>query len=246
MKITVKRDGLSYEVNLSQGIDCGSTFGDEKREPSAWYVNPVRIEPVKMDDWTGSVAQGSSVNFYEVQLNPHGNGTHTECYGHIDKGHQKLNDHLKETHGWIYFQRLPIRELNGDRVLLLEDLKIPDGGFPEFVGIEAEGLPFPGHFSNTNPPYIEAALCKRLADLGVKHLLTNLPSVDREEDGGALAAHRAFWNYPDAIREEATITEFTNFDASLKAGLYFINLQTANIHSDAVPSRPVLYEVKAL
>lgn len=32
--------------------------------------------------------------------------------------------------------------------------------------------------------------------LEVKHLLVDLPSVDRENDGGRLAAHRIFWNLP--------------------------------------------------
>lgn len=246
MEITVERNGQPYRIDLSHAIDCSSTFGDTAREPSAWYVKPVSISPVRIDDWLGSVEAGSSVNFYEVQLNPHGNGTHTECYGHIDKGHQKLNDHLRESHGWIHFQRLPIRSENGDRLLKLEDLIEPAEGFPEFVGIEAAGLPFPGHFSNTNPPFIEAALCKRLAELGVKHLLTNLPSVDKEEDGGALAAHRAFWQYPHNTRREATITEFTNFPSNLEEGFYFINLQTAPIHNDAVPSRPLLFKCKSL
>ncbi len=241
MIVKLNKGDKLFEVDLSQPILCSTTFGDADREPSAWYVDPVKIEPVQMGDWVGSVAEGSSVNFFNVLLNPHGNGTHTECYGHIDKGQQKLNDCLKETHGWIHFQRLPIRQVGEDKILLLEDLMIPEEGFPEFVGLEAEGLPFPGHFSNTNPPYMEAALCEKLAQLGVKHLLTNLPSVDREEDGGALAAHRAFWSYPEDIREDATITEFTYFPPELSEGIYFINLQVAPIHNDAVPSRPLLF-----
>lgn len=244
MKIQVSRNGQIFTVDLAQPIDCSSTFGDAAKEPSAWYVEPVKIEPVVMGDWVGSVAQGSSVNFYQVMLNPHGNGTHTECYGHIDKGQQKIGEQQKDFHGWMHFQRLPIREQNGDRLLLLKDLVIPSEGFPDFVGLEAEGLPFPGHFSNTNPPFIEAALCAKLAKLGVKHLLTNLPSVDQEEDGGALAAHRAFWCYPEQTRAEATITEFSNFPDHLKEGFYFINLQVAPIHSDAAPSRPLLFETQ--
>lgn len=246
MEIKLKRNGRPYAVDLGQAINCGSTFGDSQREPSAWYVDPVKIEPVRMDNWLGAVAQGSAVNFFEVHLNPHGNGTHTECYGHIDKGHQKLGDHLHEHHGWVHYQALPIKEKDGDQLLLLEDLEIPEEGFPEFVAIAAAGLPFPGHFSNTNPPYFEPALCAQLAEQGVKHLITNLPSVDREEDGGALAAHRAFWQYPHDTREGATITELAVFPANLKSGFYFINLQTAPIHSDAVPSQPLLYEAKGL
>jgi arylformamidase len=39
--------------------------------------------------------------------------------------------------------------------------------------------------------------CAWLRSIGVKHLLLDLPSVDRERDEGLLAAHHAFWNYPE-------------------------------------------------
>ncbi|WP_421750831.1 cyclase family protein [Croceimicrobium sp.] len=243
MIIELMRGGRKYSVDLGKGVDCSSTLGDPKREPAAWYVDPVSIQPVRMGDWIGSVAEGGSVNFFEVKLNPHGNGTHTECYGHIDKQQQKVGDLMQEHHGWLYFQRLPMRQEGEDLLLKLEDLKIPEEGLPSFVALAADGLAFPKNFSNTNPPYFEAELCRYLAEAGVSHLLTNLPSVDREEDGGALAAHRAFWQYPKAIRKQATITELAHFPDELMEGIYFVNLQLAPLHNDAAPSRPVFYPI---
>jgi arylformamidase len=38
-----------------------------------------------------------------------------------------------------------------------------------------------------------------LRSIGVRHLLVDLPSVDREEDGGVLAAHHAFWDFPASL-----------------------------------------------
>ncbi len=244
MLIKISRNDKTFEVNLKAGIVCSSVFGDAEREPSAWYVEPVSNLPVRMGDWVGSVAEGGSVNFFEVKLNPHGNGTHTECYGHIDKGQQKVNELIKEQHGWLYFQRMPIRAEGQDGVLKLADLKLPEEGFPPFVALAADGLPFPGKFSNTNPPYLEPELCAFLAESGVQHLIVDLPSVDREEDGGALAAHRAFWQYPENTRETASITELAYFPKDLKEGFYFVNLQIAPLHNDAAPSRPVLYPVQ--
>lgn len=243
MIINVERQAQSYQVDLSKGIVCSSILGDPQREPSAWYVNPVAINPVRMGDWVGAVAEGGSVNFFDISFNPHGNGTHTECYGHIDKGHQKLHALMQEQHGWVYFQRMPLRMESGDQIMKLADLRIPSEGLPEFVALAADGLAFPAQFSNTNPAYLEAELCRYLAEAGVKHLIIDLPSVDREEDGGALAAHRAFWQYPEATREEATITELAYFPTELAEGFYFLNLQIAPFHNDAAPSRPVFYPV---
>lgn len=246
MEIQISRKAKNYRVDLNKGIVCSSVLGDASREPSAWYVKPVFINPVRMGDWVGAVAEGGSVNFFEVSLNPHGNGTHTECYGHIDKEHLKVNELIKENHGWVYFKRMPIRMVNGDQLLCLADLEVPEEGLPPFVALAADGLPFPGQFSNTNPPYLERALAAFLAEAGVRHLIVDLPSVDREEDGGALAAHRAFWQYPEATRKDASITELAYFPKELKEGFYFINLQIAPLHNDASPSRPIFYPAEEL
>jgi len=104
-------------------------------------------------------------------------------------------------------------------------------------------------YSHTNPPYLEAKAAAEMARLGVQHLLIDLPSVDREEDGGALAAHKAFWNVQDThqlnadARHEATITELIYVPDEVKDGPYLLNLQVAAFVNDAAPSRPVLYGV---
>ena len=96
-------------------------------------------------------------------------------------------------------------------------------------------------YSATNPPFVEPSLLNELYLAGIKHILIDLPSVDKEEDGGALAAHHAFWNYPADPRLDATITELVYIPESIQDGLYFLNLQVAPFVNDAAPSRPVLY-----
>ena len=80
-----------------------------------------------------------------------------------------------------------------------------------------------------------------MVEQGVRHLLVDLPSVDREEDGGKLLAHKAFWQYPDNIRENCTITELIYADNIIKDGLYLLNIQIASFEIDVSPSKPVLY-----
>jgi hypothetical protein len=88
----------------------------------------------------------------------------------------------------------------------------------------------------------EAALY--LVEIGVEHLLIDLPSVDKEKDNGKLLSHNAFWNTQGEVRKQATITEFIFVDNSIKDGLYFLNLQVAPFENDASPSRPVLYKLE--
>jgi hypothetical protein len=80
-----------------------------------------------------------------------------------------------------------------------------------------------------------------MAERGILHLLIDLPSVDREEDGGKLAAHKAFWQYPARPRMDATITELIFVNNMITDGLYLLNLQICSLSLDASPSKPVIY-----
>jgi len=96
-------------------------------------------------------------------------------------------------------------------------------------------------YSGTNPCYFEPEALAWLNEIGVLHLLTDQPSVDREEDGGLLLAHHAFWGYPHATRLEATITEMAFISDEIGDGDYLLNLMIASFVNDASPSKPVLY-----
>uniref|UniRef100_A0A7S2TJD1 Uncharacterized protein n=1 Tax=Lotharella oceanica TaxID=641309 RepID=A0A7S2TJD1_9EUKA len=52
-------------------------------------------------------------------------------------------------------------------------------------------------WSNTNPPYFTTQAAALLAGLGnMRTLLVDVPSVDREDDGGSLIVHRAIFQLP--------------------------------------------------
>lgn len=48
------------------------------------------------------------------------------------------------------------------------------------------------NYSHTNPPYLAEEAATYIREIGIQHLLIDLPSVDREEDEGKLLAHKAF------------------------------------------------------
>ena len=93
-KITHK--GKSYNLDLAKPIDISIPLRTGEENVNAWYSSPVKIEPVRMGDWVGDVKQGGSVNFRNISFNPHGNGTHTECVGHISKEDYSINKCLKK------------------------------------------------------------------------------------------------------------------------------------------------------
>ena len=98
-------------------------------------------------------------------------------------------------------------------------------------------------YSGTNFPYLTLGAMQRIVDAGVQHLLIDLPSVDREEDGGALAAHHLFWNVPAEPNFKKTITELIYVPNEISDGDYILNLQVSNFANDAAPSRPMLFDL---
>jgi kynurenine formamidase len=85
---------------------------------------------------------------------------------------------------------------------------------------------------------------------GIEHVVLDLPSADRAEDGGQLTVHREFFGLPagsvslaSARRPQCTITELAYIDDSVADGAYFLSLQIPALGGDAIPSRPLLYPV---
>ena len=97
-------------------------------------------------------------------------------------------------------------------------------------------------YSGTNPTFIDVEAMRFIVEKGIQHILVDLPSVDREEDGGRLEAHNCFWM--DGRAKKCTITELIYVPDSVPDGIYVLNLQTASIQSDAIPSKPILYQVR--
>ncbi|WP_207433491.1 cyclase family protein [Sabulibacter ruber] len=238
----------TYQFNPLQPLDISLRLAPGPENVNCFWAEPVQVETITVGSFVGSVALGGSTNYQRVHLTPHGNGTHTECYGHISPDPAaKLDNCL---HRFLFVAQLvsvtPKQQATGDWVVMAQDVlsQLPEENLPEALvlrtlpNLESKRT---AQYSGTNPTYIEPALAVYLAQRGVEHLLLDLPSVDREEDGGALLAHRAFWQYPDSVRKNATITELIFVPDAVADGLYLLNLQVTSLVLDASPSKPVLY-----
>jgi arylformamidase len=248
MFCNINHKGKTYKVDFDQPIDISIPLRSGAENVSAWYVDPVKIEPVHMGEWVGEVKQGAAVNFRNISFNPHGNGTHTECVGHISNEDHSINQCLQK----FFFTAelitlLPEERSGGDRVITKKQLEIMlQGKQPEAVVIRTLSNPpekINAQYSKTNPPYLLEEAALYLHECGVSHLLIDLPSVDKEVDGGKLLAHRAFWQYPAHTQFHRTITELIYVPNYVMDGLFILNLQIASFENDASPSKPVLYRV---
>ena len=248
MFATIKHELREITVDLDKPIDISIPLEAGPGKVSAWYVNPVRIEPVRADGWVGDVNEGGSVNFRDIYFNPHGHGTHTECVGHISKEWISVNKELKR---FFFLAKLitVTPEKNGEDEIISHDQIKNALGKDQCEAIIIRTMPnelskTTRQYSNSNPPYLHHDAALFLCEKGIDHLLIDLPSIDPEKDNGKLLAHHAFWNYPEQTRLQATITEFIFVPDEVADGMYLLNLQIAPFENDASPSKPVLYSIK--
>ncbi len=244
----INHKNIRYEVDLSKPIDISIPLQASKKNVNAWYISEPKIEPVKDGDWIGKVSEGASTNFNTISFNPHAHGTHTECVGHISNEFHSINDSLQQ---FFYLAEIitiqPIEEGN-DQVITKNQIKTAIQS-DQIEALIIRTLPntdkkLTKQYSHTNWPYLSEEAAIFIRELGINHLLIDLPSVDKEKDDGKLLAHKAFWNYPNAIRHQATITEMVYIDNTIKDGTYLLNLQIPSFENDASPSKPVLYKIK--
>lgn len=249
MIATLFHSGKEFRVDFFKPIDISMSFRAEERATRAWYIDPLKIEPVRLGDWVGEVKQGAGVNFMNISFNPHAHGTHTESLGHISKEKHSVNSCFKR-----YFflaeliTLLPTVEPNGDRVITAHQIRqsLDPASKPEALVIRTLGNG-PGklytNYSNTNPPFLKKEAIEFMNSIGIEHLLIDMPSIDRESDEGKLEAHHAFWQFPEEPQYQKTITELIYVPNEVPDGTYLLNFQVAPFENDASPSRPVLYKI---
>jgi arylformamidase len=234
-----KPNDLSLIIHNDSQINC---FG-------APYFH---AQPLRFGDFVLSTANGASCNCFDIKINPHCNGTHTECVGHIAEIQYNIYDLISPIADFAnVISIFPEKKTDGDYVITKTILAqfLPET--PEKVLI-IRTLPNNDdkkqkNYSGTNPAYIHFEAMQFLVEKGIEHLLIDLPSVDKENDEGKMLSHKAFWNYPSAnVRKHCSITELVYLTNSIKDGLYFIQVNFPNIGLDASPSKVLLYELNKI
>jgi kynurenine formamidase len=250
MKAQIKWQDKLFETNLANPMSIAIPVQDGPQNPNCYFADPVKFEVIKGDGFVGSIKLGGTVNHQKITISPHGNGTHTECYGHITDSYAFIATQLQ---GHFHIaQLISVKPSEKNK-----DLVIDHTGFDKSLlkpGINAliiRTLPntlnkLQHNYSGSNPAYFTKEAMQSIVDHGIEHLVTDLPSVDKEQDEGKLAAHKTFWQLDDQIRKNATITELAYIANNIVDGLYLLDLQILPLHMDASPSNPILYSLNPI
>lgn len=247
MIATIEYNSKKLKINLSEPLDISIPLKADISNVNAWYIDPPKIEPEVFDGDVISVEKGAAVNFNTITFNPHAHGTHTETVGHITDKSYTINKCLKQFFFLAEVITVAPEKFEDDCVISAKQIQFALGNKKRDAVI-VRTMPNTKEkksrqYSHTNWTYFKEEAIKLLVRKGVKHLLVDLPSVDREEDSGELRGHKAFWNFNGNIRKDATITEMAYISNKIEDGCYFLNLQIAPFENDASPSKPILYRI---
>ena len=249
MKTTIEiSSNQSISIDLDKPIDISIPLNTAGPNPNCYYADEVSVEIIRSGNFIGSVKEGGAVNYKKLFFTPHGNGTHTECLGHITAGETSINQALTT---FNFYARLitvePIMLDNGDYVIddnaLGPALQINNHKALIIRTLPNDDTKLVRQYSGQNPPYFTKESLELLVDRGVEHILVDLPSIDKEEDAGKLEAHRAFWQMHKTPRSGATITELIYVPNEIEDGDYFLQLNIPSLEMDAAPSKPVIYQI---
>jgi hypothetical protein len=237
------KDEKLYSADLNKPNEIGIRV-ERVNGVSSFGIANASYKVYKDGDFIGNKNQGSGCNLETIVFTPHGNSTHTECFGHIAFEPYFVNDFINDKLYFSLVHTFNTKIDKGDAVLDFSSLNLNE--LTKYEALIIRTLPNSSDklhrdYSGQNAPYILTDDMQKLVAAGIEHIVLDLPSVDKEWDNGALASHHIFWQFPENIRKSASITEFAFIPDNIQDGEYLLKLNIANFVSDAAPSRPILY-----
>jgi arylformamidase len=269
MKISVEINNKNYRINTNEPFNISIPLNFNGEQPNAYGAEKAVSTPCKAGELVGDTRLGGSCNFEQYKFIPHCNGTHTEAIGHIT--HERISVHESLKDAFIPATLISVMPENTNQTsenysidLEENDLLITRNAIEKALenadenfldGLIVRTLPndeskLTREYLNEVPPFFSIEAMLFLREKNVRHLLCDLPSIDRIFDEGKLLNHRIFWNIEQGKFEtnEAslisnTITELIFVPEKVADDKYLLNLQIAPFSTDASPSRAVLFSI---
>ncbi|MCO4762295.1 MAG: cyclase family protein [Myxococcales bacterium] len=263
MDVIAPIGGASWVLHLDDASDWTVPVQTGSEQTSAFGLRQTATEPVGIGgDMHLVVRDGGSVNCADVAFNPHGAGTHTEGIGHISIERRPVSQlQLPALLPATVLSVVPVRlgtttetyggDCHPDDLVVsveplaraLSDLLVV--GFDAAIVIRTrEDDDSALQWSGRNPPYFTREAIAFLATLPSQHLLVDLPSIDRESDGGGVPNHLCWWGLPTGVRREAeaaqpdrSVTEMLCVPQHCGDGPWVLNVQIPALDLDAAPSK---------
>jgi len=249
--LQIKYNSKEYFISSKNAVDLSIQNNFSGNAPTFYNASQPSNKPLISKNFIGDVKQGGSCNVPVVSLNIHCTGTHTECEGHVSNSNVSIVDicpvglipallitvepELTSETDESYHARW-----DGELVITKQSIqKKVDQSHSALIirTIPNDKSKISRNYDKITAPFFTHQAIDYIASAGVEHLLVDLPSVDKADDGGKLGNHKRFFKYGK------TISELLFINDSIDDGFGFLQIQIPNWALDAVPSRPIFYPV---
>ena len=275
-ELRLNLNNQTYKIDSTKPLDISIPLQFNGAQPNAYGVERATSTPCEAGELVGDTRRGGSCNFEQYQFIPHCNGTHTECVGHITRKRISVRDCLKDVfipsvlitvvpeNASESSETYTVKLSNDDKLITrkaiekaLVNVENPKSQIPnpKSHGLIIRTLPndeskLTKTYLEEIPPFFSTEAIEYIKEIGIDHLLVDMPSIDRIFDQGMLSNHRIFWNVgqgefeiSEASLIHNTITELIYVPNEIADGSYLLNLQIAPFSADASPSRPILFKI---
>ena len=251
MKIHINHNNQVYHIDLKKGHDLSIRNDFSGNAPTFFGSEQPKVAPQRFGDFIGDLKSGGSCNVPIVSCNIHCTGTHTECISHIQDSKFKLPDKCPK--GFIPACIITVEPVAAnsikdsyhcdisDSIVISKEL-IKNKILTSCKALIVRTLPnnqskLSRNYDNQPVPFFTNDAIRYVNELGIMHLLVDIPSIDKPNDGGRLGNHRLFFDYGD------TISELLYIPDNLPDGFGFLQIQIPNWYLDAAPSRPIFFPI---
>jgi arylformamidase len=264
-------DGSMFHADLQVFHDLAIPQDFDGAQPRWFDAPPAHSAALSSGGFSGRVERGASCNCSTLTLTPHCDGTHTECAGHLTR--EALEVRTVAPAGLLPALLVSVTPVPAGSCAE-STLPAPDAGdllitaaaiaagWPARLpfaprALIVRTLPNSAHkrrrdYRSEPAAFLSLPAAELMVARGIEHLVLDVPSADRASDGGLLSAHRGFFGLPAGSvaltavgRPQCTITELAFIGDAAADGCYLLGLQVPALGGDALPSRPLLYPVRA-
>jgi kynurenine formamidase len=255
--------GRRWRADLDAVVDLSIPLAFDGVQPRFFTDTAAVAEPLRSAGFSGLVSQGASCNCALYTLAPHCHGTHTECVGHVtaDGANLATRTPCPPAPALLVTVNPEGAGEAADRIIERRHLETAAATWAALPWTALVVRTLPNGVAKRQATYSGPApaawfapdAMRWIVERNVTSLVVDLPSLDRADDGGRLAAHRLYWGLPtgsvesrEATRGQALVTELAYVPDTVRDGFYLLDLQVASFATDAAPSRPVLYAAQEL
>ena len=240
-----------FSVNTDEGMDLSIRNDFSGSAPIFYGSEQPKANALRFNDFIGDIKEGGSCNVPVVTLDIHCTGTHTESIAHVIDSEEKISDVCP--YGMIpaWLTSVELCEANdtsesyhcdiGSNMLITKK-ELQKNISESYSALIIRTLPNDDSKKTRDydvkpAPFFTNDAIDHINELGVKHLLVDIPSIDKANDGGQLENHKRFF------KQGKTISELLFIPNDLKDGFGFLQIQLPNWGLDAAPSRPIFYSI---